>query len=160
MIRVSIPRMLQLERVPRRVALITAAASVALAMGAAALAFPLWAIAALALLPLIPACCVEALWKYEHYGLYAIFGVLTVLQLGHMSEHTVQMFQLLATHGNLKASRGVFGQLDMEAVHFFWNLLVWLGTCLLLYRFGPRNRWLWISFFAASFHMVEHVYLY
>jgi len=156
----AIPRLLLLERVPQRVAVITALASVALAVGAAILAFPLWAIAGLALLPLVPVCCVEAVWKQEHYGIYALFGVLTILQLGHMTEHTVQMFQLLATHGDLKASRGVFGQLDLEAVHFFWNLIILLGTCLLLCRLGPGNRWLWVAFFAASFHMVEHFYLY
>jgi hypothetical protein len=50
--------------------------------------------------------------------------------------------------------------LDNEVVHFYWNVGVWLGIAFLLCRLGSRNPWLWIAFVAASFHMVEHVYLY
>ncbi len=160
MIQQALPRLVQLERVPLRVALITGAASYGLGMGAFLQGYPLWAIGLVALLPWIPLFGFEAIWKYEHYGFYAIFGVLTALQIGHFGEHIVQMLQLLATHGNVKLSRGVFGQLDIEAVHFVWNVIVWLGTCLLLYVFGFRNRWLVVSFVAASLHMLEHFYLY
>jgi len=45
-------------------------------------------------------------------------------------------------------------------VHFFWNVLILLGTAFLLTRFGRGNPWLWVSFFVASFHGVEHFYLY
>jgi hypothetical protein len=82
------------------------------------------------------------------------------LQLGHLSEHVVQNIQLFVTHGKLAASRGVFGQLDVEAVHFYWNLAVWLGTGALLYRYGLRNVWLTIAFVAAGLHSVEHLYMY
>ena len=54
----------------------------------------------------------------------------------------------------------MFGQLDVEAVHFYWNIGIWLGTGALLYRYGLRNVWLTVAFVAASLHSVEHVYLY
>jgi hypothetical protein len=50
--------------------------------------------------------------------------------------------------------------LDNEVVHFYWNVGVWVGIGVLLYRFGSRNPWLWVAFMAASLHMVEHFYLY
>jgi hypothetical protein len=54
---------------------------------------------------------------------------------------------------------GVFGQLDFETIHFFWDTAVWIGALLLLWRF-PRNIWLWISVIAASFHEMEHTFLF
>ena len=83
-----------------------------------------------------------------------------LLQLGHLSEHVVQNVQLLVTHGQLAASKGVFGQLDVETVHFYWNIGIWLGTGALLYRYGLSNIWLTVAFFAAGLHSVEHIYMY
>jgi hypothetical protein len=102
----------------------------------------------------------EAVWKYEHYGMWAVFGVVVLLQLGHMGEHTVQVTQLLLYQGRLGQSHGVFGQLDFETVHFFWDSAIWLIVGVLLTRFGRHNRWLWVAFAAASLHEVEHLYLY
>lgn len=156
-----IPRVLALRPVvPPRVLLITVAVSIALLIAAVIMGFPLWAIAVVTLFPWIPICCFEALWQYDHYGFYAVFGAIVLLQLGHMGEHVAQLIQLTLTHGNLAQSHGIFGQLDMETVHFVWNVGVWLGACLLFYRFGSRNPWLWVALAAASVHMVEHFYLY
>jgi hypothetical protein len=110
-------------------------------------------------MPWLPVFCIEAAWQSRHYGLYAFFGALTLFQLGHIGEHTAVLVQLFLTHGNLALSRGFFGPLDNEAVHFVWNIGVWLGVAGLLYRFGARNPWLWVAFIAASIHMVEHFYL-
>lgn len=158
--RFTVPRPLQLQRVPLRTVLITGAVSYGLLVGAIIEGLPLWAIALVALLPWVPLFTFEAVWQYDHYGFYAFFGALVVLQLGHMGEHAAQLVQLFLTHGNLALSHGIFGQLDLETVHFLWNIGVWLGACALLYRFGSRNPWLWIAFVAASIHMVEHFYLY
>jgi hypothetical protein len=48
----------------------------------------------------------------------------------------------------------------VETVHFYWNILIWLGTGGLLYKYGFRNVWLTASFVFASLHSVEHLYLY
>jgi hypothetical protein len=121
---------------------------------------PLWFMALMALIPWIPLYVSEAVWQHRHYGAFVLFGTLVLLQFGHLSEHIVQNLQLLMTHGKLAASRGVFGQLDVEAVHFYWNIGIWLGTGALLYRYGWRNLWLTIAFVAASLHSVEHIYMY
>jgi hypothetical protein len=154
-----LPAGLRLRRVPRRVAVITAIASATLFDGAAVLHLPLWLIALLALLPWVPLLWLETVWKHEHYGFFSALFVLTLLQVGHMTEHSVQVGQLMATHGMLARSHGVFGQLDFETVHFYWDSAVWIGVAVLLLRFR-ENRWLWASFVAASLHEVEHLYLY
>jgi len=83
----------------------------------------------------------------------------TLLQVGHMGEHSAQVSQLLMTNGDLDRSHGVFGALDFETVHFYWDSAIWLTTALMLHRFAG-NSWLWLAFGAASFHQIEHVYLY
>ena len=138
----------------------TALASTTVVFGSALLGLPLWTIGLMALLPWLPLYVFEAGWHYRHYGAFVLFGTLVLLQLGHLAEHVVQNLQLILTHGKLAASRGVFGQLDVEVVHFYWNIGIWLGTGALLYRYGLRNVWLTVAFVAASLHPVEHMYLY
>ena len=154
------PTPLRLERVPLRVAWITAAASVTLLLAGALQGYAMWVWVGMGLLPWVPLVAFEAVWKYEHYGLWAVFGVATLLQIGHMGEHTVQVAQLMLYHGQLAQAHGIFGQLDFETIHFFWDSAVWLCLCLLLPRFSRGNRWLWIAFAAASVHEVEHLYLF
>jgi len=154
------PSPLRLERVPPKVALITGAASLTLFVVLLAQGHALWVPVLFALLPWMPLLAVEAIWKYEHYGLWSVFGVIALLQTGHMGEHTAQVTQLMLNEGQLANSHGVFGQLDFETVHFIWDSMVWLSLGALLYRFGRGNRWLWIAFTAASLHQVEHFYLF
>ncbi len=156
----GIPAALLPKRVGLRTFGATALASCAVLFGSALVGLPFWAIALLALLPWFPLYVFEASWQYRHYGAFALFGTLVLFQLGHLAEHVVQNLQLLLTHGKLSASRGVFGQLDVEAVHFYWNIGIWLGTGALLYRYGLRNVWLTVAFVAASLHSVEHIYVY
>jgi hypothetical protein len=150
--------------VPKRFGLMTfaatALASVVAYVGLGLVGLPLWVMAAAALLPWLPLYVSEATWQYRHYGAFALFGTLVLLQIGHLSEHIVQNVQLYVSHGKLAASRGVFGQLDVETVHFYWNVAIWLGTGALLYRYGLKNVWLTIAFVAASLHSVEHIYMY
>jgi len=115
---------------------------------------------AFALAPWIPLLAAETVWKYEHYGFWAIFGVVVLLQIGHMGEHTVQVTQLLLYRGALAQAHGVFGQLDFETIHFVWDSAIWVVLCFVLTRFGRGNRWLWVAFVAASLHEVEHLYLF
>ncbi len=150
----------RLHQFPARGALFALSISSALVLGGIIERLPLWGIALAVLIPWLPIWWANAAWQTRHYGLYALFGALTLFQLGHMMEHSAELVQLYLNHGNLAQSHGVFGVLDNEVVHFYWNVGVWLGIGLLLYRLGSRNLWLWIAFFVASIHMVEHVYLY
>jgi hypothetical protein len=151
---------LRLERVPLRAAAIAGAASLTLLVAGVSQGYAMWILVGLALLPWIPLITMEAVWKYEHYGFWAIFGVAVLLQIGHIGEHTVQVTQLLLYNGRLAQSHGIFGQLDFETVHFVWDSAIWLMLCVVLARFARGNRWLWIAFGAASLHEVEHLYLF
>ena len=154
------PRALGWERVPHRVVLISAAISCSLATGALLSEYPLWIAGLAALVPWLPLLVCEAVWKREHYGLFAVFLAVTFFQTLHMGEHTVQVAQLLVTDGNLARSHGVFGQLDFETVHFVADTTVWLSLAVFLVAFHGQSRWLWIAFAAASLHQVEHLYLF
>jgi cyclic nucleotide-binding protein len=155
----KLPRVLQIQRLPLRVVLITALLSYALQVGAIIQGFPLYGIVGVTILPWILVMAFEYVWKYEHYGFYAFLLAFVLLQLGHLTEHTVQIFQLLATGGDLAHSHGVFGQLDFETVHVVWDSSVWIGLAICLYKFS-RNPWLYVAFIFASLHEVEHLYLY
>jgi hypothetical protein len=148
------------EVVPTRVIIATAATALAMVIAATAMAFPPWVIVSAAVAPWFPLLFAEGIRKYEHYGFYVVFGGIALLQVAHLGEHTVQVGQVLMTRGDLSRAHGVFGQLDFETVHFVWDSLVWFGLGALLLRFGATNRWLWVSFAAASVHEIEHLYLY
>jgi hypothetical protein len=148
------------EVVSGKVIAITAVVAIAMDAAAWLIGLPIWAVAAAAIVPWIPLFCVEGIRKYRHYGLYAVFGAITLLQIGHLGEHTVQVTQVFMFDGDLSRAHGVFGQLDFETVHFVWDSIVWIGLGVLLVRFGGTNRWLWLSFAASSLHEIEHLYLF
>ncbi len=150
----------RLNHFPARGVRFAASISSALLLGGLIEGLPAWGIALAVLLPWLPIWWLDASWQSRHYGLYGFFTALTLLQIGHMMEHAAELVQLFVNHGNLAQSHGVFGVLDNEVVHFYWNIGVWVGIAVLLYRLGSRNPWLWIAFLAASIHMVEHIYLY
>jgi hypothetical protein len=152
--------LLRLTHLPARGALFAASISFSLLLGGLIERLPVWGIAVAVLLPWLPIWWLSATWQTRHYGLYGFLAALSLFQLGHMMEHAAELAQLFANHGNLAQSHGVFGVLDNEVVHFYWNVGVWVGIAVLLCRLGSRNPWLWIAFGAASIHMVEHIYLY
>ena len=51
-----------------------------------------------------------------------VFEVLLVVQLLHLGEHVAQMIQLYLLGWPPPAARGIVSNLDVEKVHFFWNL--------------------------------------
>ena len=159
-IRDYLPTSLSLQAVPLQVVLISMLCSGILIYGAIVYGFPLWGIVLAGMFPWIPVFTFEAVWKYKHYGFYTFMLVFTILQIGHLGEHSAQVGQLLWSKGDLSVAHGVFGALDRELVHFVWDSLVWIGICVLLIKLGPHNKWLWISFIAASFHEVEHLFLF
>lgn len=156
---VRLPAPLHLQRVSVRSVAVTMALSGGLVAASMYFDYPLWVTALSFLIPWVPVFLFEEIWRYEHYGAYALFLAVVVLQIGHMGEHTAQVIQLVLHDGDITTSRGVFGQLDFETVHLVWDTAVWLSYAYLLYRFW-NNKWLWVSFIFASLHEVEHVYLY
>ena len=155
-----IPRSLLTERVPK--AWVAAAAALSLTTVPLSFmldaSFPLGWLAFLA--PWIPIVAIEAKWKLARDTVFACFGLLVVLQLLHMVEHSVQVGQLVATNGALADSHGIFGQLDFELVHFVTDTTLWISLGLLVIIFRGRNAWLAVAFGAAALHQVEHFYLF
>jgi hypothetical protein len=149
-----------LQNVSLKAVAITAGASALLYIGGEYYGFPLWAKVLAAIIPWAPLFFLEAAWKYENYGTYMLLGVFVILQIGHLGEHTAQVLQLWVADGDLSAAHGVFGALDRELVHFVWDSFVWIGLLWAVYQFGVRNKWLWVSLVAASFHEVEHIFLF
>ncbi len=146
--------------IPGRVATITMCACAILVVAGVAQGYPLYVTVTMGLVPWIPAFIMEARWQFASYHWLAPFFAISVLQVGHLGEHAVQVSQLVINDGALVHSHGVFGQLDFETVHFFWDTAIWLGTLALFWRYGRGNAWLCVSLLFASLHEVEHMYLY
>lgn len=119
---------------------------------------PIWQVVLLALLPWIPILTMEIRWTYRHYGWLALFYFLTITQLGHFIEPVCQMYQIHVLHLKGPKARGVFGQLDIEWVHFIWNSWIIVAAGLLAHRFR-RKPWLWVTLLIAGWHEVEHLYI-
>jgi hypothetical protein len=89
------------RRVPLRVFLITGLASFVLLMGGLLQGQPLYITALFTLLPWLPVLFFEGIWKVEHYSWIAIFGIIMLLQIGHLGEHVTQVAQLGWMNGTL-----------------------------------------------------------
>ena len=156
-----IPHALRFERVPakwQRIALAISLATLPVTIGLAG--GRLWLIWLALLAPWAPLVVMESRFKFSVNAVFASFGLLVILQILHMVEHTTQVVQLAVTGGTLADSHGVIGQLDFETVHFFADTALWLSLGLLAVMFRGRNAWLWVAFVAASLHEVEHLYLF
>ncbi len=158
--RPRVPRSLRFERVPGKAVAIAAAISLSTIPLSVVFSASLQ-LAWLALLaPWIPLAVLEAQHKRTRDALFTGFGLLVILQLLHMVEHSVQVGQLLAHDGALAKSHGIFGQLDFELVHFLTDSALWISLGLLVIIFRGRNLWLCVAFAAASLHQIEHFYLF
>lgn len=155
-----IPRALQFERVPLSWVAVAGGLSLATIPVSIALGARFWVAWLAVLAPWIPLVALESKYKYARYGIFAGFGLVVILQVLHMIEHSVQIGQLLATSGDLSRSHGIFGSLDFELVHFVTDTTLWLTLGLLIVIFRGRNFWLWVAFVAASLHQIEHFYLF
>jgi hypothetical protein len=103
-------RFLSFRRIPLKVVFVTLLASWALQVGAIFLNQPIYVIALFTILPWIPLALFEGLWKYKHYNWLAIFAVVTVLQVGHIGEHAVQVTELAFLNGTLSCPPPVDNQ--------------------------------------------------
>ncbi len=97
----TLENLISVHRVPMRVVVVTALTSYILQIGAIILGYPLYLIAIYTLLPWIPVFFFEGLWKVRHYNVIAVFGIIVVLQLGHVGEHLTQVVQLNFMNGTL-----------------------------------------------------------
>lgn len=149
---------LSFNRVPMNVVLISVVASYAAQFLALLQGFPLWGVALATLLPWIPVFTLEMMWRYRHYQWLALFEVVIISQVGHFIEHLVQMYQLHILGLRGVAARGIFGQLDVEWVHFLFNSYLLIAFALLLWKFRT-NRWLWVALVTAVLHEFEHLYI-
>lgn len=152
-------RPLRLEVAPPWAVWLTGLGSFGLFLAGAIYQLKDWQTALVTLVPWLPVLTAELVHRYRIDGLYAFFLLVSLLQVGHLGEHSAQVAQLVMHNGNLDRSHGVFGELDFETVHFFWDTAIWLIAAALLYRY-TSNGWLWLSFGFASLHEVEHMYLY
>jgi len=84
-----------------------------------------------------------------------LFSFLLLAQTGHLLEHVAQMVQLHALSLTGTDAGGIVGQLDLEWVHFLWNLGVVVALGALLVHHGA-NGWLVFATAFASWHLVEH----
>jgi len=155
-----IPRSLRLERVPASWARRAAAVSLATLPATIGLGGSLWLIWLALLAPWVPIVVQESRYKLAYDAVFASFGLMVILQVLHMVEHSTQIAQLAVTGGALADSHGVIGQLDFETVHFVADSALWFSLGLMAVIFRGRNAWLWVAFVAASLHEVEHLYLF
>jgi hypothetical protein len=155
-----IPYALRFERVPSMWIRAALAFSVATIPFSVAFGASLWLAWLAILAPWWTIITLEARHKHARDAMFAIFGLLVILQLLHMVEHSTQLAQLVITGGALAKSHGVIGQLDFETVHFVADTTLWLSLGLLAINFKGRNTWLWVAFAAASLHQIEHLYLF
>jgi len=85
----------------------------------------------------------------------AAFTLLVLAQTAHLLEHVAQMIQLHALGLSSADARGIVGQLDIEWVHFVWNVVV-VGVLGVLLLHAPSNRWLVAACLVAAWHLIEH----
>ncbi len=151
-------RIVTIHDVPPHILVLTAFASYTGQILASLQRWPLWAVVLATLAPWVPVFAREIVWTYRHYHWLALFYVLVVTQTGHVFEHVVQIVQIHFLGLSGPAARGVFGALDIEVVHFIWNVWVVVAVALLLLPFRA-NAALWITLLIGLWHAVEHVFI-
>ena len=155
-----IPYALRFERVQARWVRAALALSLATIPVSVALGATLWMAWLAILAPWWVVIALEVRLKYARDAMFTIFGLMVILQLLHMVEHSTQLAQLALTGGALAKAHGVIGQLDFETVHFVADTTLWISLAVLTVHFKGRNAWLWVAFAAASLHEIEHLYLF
>jgi len=121
------------EVVNIRIVLLTAFISYLLQINAIISGEPLYLIAFYTLLPWIPLCLFEGVWKVKNYAVVALLGLFTILQIGHFAEHLIQVLQIEIGNGTVacpppidnavNAARGVaLGLRDAAILPSFYSV--------------------------------------
>jgi hypothetical protein len=104
--------------------------------------------------------------QYRRMGL--VFGTAVMLQVGHFAEHIAQWYQREVTHVTTPP-HGLLGVwLDVEWVHFIYNLALGLSVVMIYFGYRMyRREWReyspvgWLALtgamvFQAGWHVSEH----
>jgi len=87
-----------------------------------------------------------------------VLSALLLLQGFHFVEHGTQMVQYYLLNLPPAQSQGLISALNVEWVHFIWNVIVLICTVFLLRR-GMRGFWGWALLVWTTAHTLEHLYL-
>jgi hypothetical protein len=90
----------------------------------------------------------EAFW-------FALLGTTALSQTAHLGEHIIQMAQIHLLAMPAAQARGLVGMLDIEIVHFGWNLWIALALVLLVRRYPSALLTFAVVF--SLWHLAEHV---
>ena len=95
----------------------------------------------------------------QQWGLPAfLLSALLMLQGFHFLEHAVQMVQYYLYDRPPGYSLGLISALNIEWVHFLWNVIV-LALTFFLWQRGLRGFWGWALLIWTTLHTLEHAYL-
>ncbi|HEY7125960.1 MAG TPA: cyclic nucleotide-binding domain-containing protein [Ktedonobacterales bacterium] len=150
--------LVRIKSVPPSIIFMTIAASWLGMVSCILLKYPLVIVATVTLVPWIPLFISEATWKYRHYAWFAFYEILFVTQGLHFIEHIAQILQVYVLGVPRADAHGIFGNLDAEFVHFFFDTSLEIGVIILLFRFR-KNIALWITFAIGLWHTSEHWYI-
>jgi hypothetical protein len=117
-----------------------------------------WIAFGLAMTPWFVLIFFEVEWTYAHFRWFALFAVLAFVQTIHYSEHCIEVIQIHLFGVHPADAQAIFGQLNIEAVHFAGDTFLTLGTLALLWKY-PRNPWLWVAAPFQIVHQAEHIFL-
>ena len=87
-----------------------------------------------------------------------VLSALLMLQAFHFTEHTVQMVQFYLLNRPPIFSQGLISSLNVEWVHFTWNVIVLVLTVYLV-RNGMGGFWGWALLIWTTAHTLEHTYM-
>jgi hypothetical protein len=150
--------LVRITSVPPSIIFTTIAASWLGMVAAIILKYPLVVVALVTLIPWIPIFISEATWKYRHYAWFALYEILFVTQGLHFIEHIAQILQIYVIGVPRAEAHGIFGNLDQEYVHFFFDSFLEIGVIILLFKF-KKNLALWATFLIGAWHTAEHWYI-
>jgi hypothetical protein len=87
-----------------------------------------------------------------------LLSALVMLQAFHFSEHAIQMVQFYLLNRPAVLSQGLISSLNIEWVHFIWNVVVLVLT-IYLFRAGMQGFFGWALLIWTTAHTLEHTYL-
>ncbi|MBF6596103.1 MAG: hypothetical protein IVW51_16890 [Thermaceae bacterium] len=97
---------------------------------------------------------------FSQWGMPAlVLSGLLLLQGFHFLEHTVQMVQYYLLNLPSAQSQGLISALNVEWVHFTWNVII-LACSVYLLRRGMGGFWGWAMVIWTTAHTLEHLYLF
>lgn len=96
---------------------------------------------------------------FQHYNKRWLF-IFNIIVVSHFAEHVMQMMQLYLLHWDRKQSLGLLGLwrpqlVHSEYLHYAHALFMLIGLAMMC----KMNKWLFLTFFLAFLHHIEHLCL-